>query len=121
MKAFPSPSLLVLGVAAVASLILPARAVVQVGEATLLAPTASSNTCGVPISNTDLFAAVAITPEVNRRCGQEISVQFGDASVNLTIWATCAECRGSDIEITQAAYTALGAAVGPVAVTWEFE
>ncbi|KAJ7438579.1 hypothetical protein FB451DRAFT_1416102 [Mycena latifolia] len=82
-------------------------------------PTVSSDTCGVPISAADLYAAVARSPGGDSRCGEIIIVQFGDASVNLTVSATCPECTDSDIEMTQAAYTALGVAVGPVTVTWE--
>ncbi|KAJ7440032.1 hypothetical protein FB451DRAFT_1415393 [Mycena latifolia] len=46
-----------LGVAAAASLIRPATAATQLGQATLLDPTAPSNTRGIPLSAADLYAA----------------------------------------------------------------
>ncbi|KAJ7448767.1 hypothetical protein FB451DRAFT_1567179 [Mycena latifolia] len=108
-----------LSVVAAASLILPATATVQVGQATLLDPTVSSDTCGIPISEPDLYAAVASSRGGDSRCGDTIIVQFGDASVNLTIAYACPFCRDVDIEMTQAAYTALMAPVGPVTIAWE--
>ncbi|KAJ7438750.1 hypothetical protein FB451DRAFT_1447709 [Mycena latifolia] len=117
MKAFPS-SFVTLAVAAAAPLVLAATATVQVGQATLLDPTVSSDTCGIPISAADLYAAVARTPGGDSRCGETINVQFGDASVNLTVADQCPACVDPDIEMTQAAYTALGAPVGPVTVAW---
>ncbi|KAJ7438612.1 hypothetical protein FB451DRAFT_1303422 [Mycena latifolia] len=121
MKAFLSQSVVVLAVAAAASIILPATAVAQVGEATLLDPTVSSDTCGIPVSEADLYAAVAVPPGGDSRCGDTIIVQFGDASVNLTVALQCFSCGAwVDIEMTQGAYTALMAPVEPLTVTWEF-
>ncbi|KAJ7448764.1 hypothetical protein FB451DRAFT_1187584 [Mycena latifolia] len=120
MKAFSSSSSVALSVAASASLIIRATATVQVGEATLLDPTVSSDTCGIPVTQADLYAAVAVSPGGDSRCGDTILVQFGAASVNLTFSNPCDTCHGSSIEITQAAYMALMAPVGPITVDWQF-
>ncbi|KAJ7440047.1 hypothetical protein FB451DRAFT_1301059, partial [Mycena latifolia] len=117
---FSLPSVLVLAVAAAAPMILPATAVAQVGEATLLDPTVPSDTCGIPISEADLYAAVAVSPGGDSPCGDTVIVQFGDASVNLTVALHCYLCTAVDIGMTQAAYTALMAPVGPLTVMWEF-
>ncbi|KAJ7445450.1 hypothetical protein FB451DRAFT_1568108 [Mycena latifolia] len=120
MKVFAFPSFVALAITAASSLILPATAAAQVGEATLLDPTVSSDTCGIPISQADLSAALAVSPGADLPCGETIIVQFGEASVNLTVAYSCINCQRSSIEITQAAYTALMAPVGPITVTWEF-
>ncbi|KAJ7448733.1 hypothetical protein FB451DRAFT_1532351 [Mycena latifolia] len=75
MKAFPSSSFVAFAVAAAASLILPVTATVQVGQATLLDPTVSSDTCGIPITEADLYAAVADSPGGDSRCKDTIIAQ----------------------------------------------
>ncbi|KAJ7457735.1 hypothetical protein FB451DRAFT_1183053 [Mycena latifolia] len=87
-------------------------------SATLLDPTVPSD-CGITVSQADLAAAVASSPGGDSRCGDIINVQFGDASVNLTV--AYSQMNGLvRIKITEAAYTALMAPVGPITVAWEF-
>ncbi|KAJ7438754.1 hypothetical protein FB451DRAFT_1192452 [Mycena latifolia] len=105
--------------------------------ASFLEATASSDACGIPISDADLVAAVAVSPGVTRSVGIQFSSNVGsllryvhmqlltrylvgEASVNLTIALQCVECKARSIEMTQAAYTALNAPVGPITVTWGF-
>ncbi|KAJ7438617.1 hypothetical protein FB451DRAFT_1192559 [Mycena latifolia] len=126
MKAFPSAS--VLAVAAAASLILPATAVAQVGEGwrrrvsfpSILILTVRSirqrhfstppsrlTQAGPHLRGGLVYAALAPSPGGDSRCGDTIIGQFRDASVNFPVALACLLCGDAEIEMTQAADTAL--------------
>ncbi|KAJ7198974.1 hypothetical protein GGX14DRAFT_401603 [Mycena pura] len=93
-----------------------------VGQASLFIPTGSPQQCGSTVTDSDL--AVLISPDVfesGARCGDSVTVAFESHSVVLEVAGECV-CIASSIEMTQAAYTALGAPVlRPVTVNWAFD
>ncbi|KAJ7936202.1 hypothetical protein B0H13DRAFT_1699371 [Mycena leptocephala] len=79
--------------------------------------------CGKVIQDSDL--AVAIPSAVwngGAHCGAPVTVTFNGKPVQLTVEGECPICIASGIDITEAAYTALGASVrGPPTVNWQFD
>ncbi|KAF8199268.1 hypothetical protein K438DRAFT_1966483 [Mycena galopus ATCC 62051] len=95
-----------------------------VGQAALFIPSlnGSPQQCGTTVTDSDL--AVMISPDVfenGARCGDSVTVEYGGQSVVLTVEGECV-CIASSIEMTQAAYTVLGAPViRPVTLDWAFD
>ncbi|KAJ7800109.1 hypothetical protein B0H14DRAFT_2901039 [Mycena olivaceomarginata] len=82
----------------------------------------SPSQCGTTILETDL--SVLISPDVfegGARCGDDVTVTLGGRSVALKVAGECV-CIASSIEMTEAAFTALGAQISrPVTVNWVFD
>ncbi|KAJ7853828.1 hypothetical protein B0H14DRAFT_2757699, partial [Mycena olivaceomarginata] len=73
----------------------------------------SPSQCGTTILETDL--SVLISPDVfegGARCGDDVTVTLGGRSVALRVAGECV-CIASSIEMTEAAFTALGADIAP--------
>ncbi|KAJ7354188.1 hypothetical protein DFH08DRAFT_955594 [Mycena albidolilacea] len=111
------------GTAHIVELIHPANRLLGPTASVFIGPlNGSPSQCGTTILETDL--SVLISPDVfegGARCGDDVTVTLGGRSVALKVAGECV-CIASSIEMTEAAFTALGAQISrPVTVNWVFD
>ncbi|PUU79722.1 plant expansin, partial [Tuber borchii] len=88
--------------------------------------------CGVESHDTDFICAIAAprydaqgtaNPNNNPLCGKKINVSYnGGPSVTVTIRDRCPECAENNLDLSPAAFQAMGATPdqGRVNVVWSF-
>jgi len=99
------------------------QAAATLGQASLLVNNGAVRECGAVILDTDLSMTLSSANWAGgSRCGDDVTVQFNGRSVVLKVAGECPICIASGIEMTDAAFTALGASErGPPTVTWFFD
>ena len=84
--------------------------------------TGALGACGEPMYATDMYVALAAPAwgistydtmtgkATNKWCGQKIRIEYGGKSVDATIMDMCPGCAGHDIDLSDAAWAAIGMA-----------
>ncbi|KAF1928597.1 uncharacterized protein M421DRAFT_5066 [Didymella exigua CBS 183.55] len=82
--------------------------------------TGALGACGEPMHATDFYVAIAApawgasTYDVqtgkatNKWCGQKIKIEYGGKSVDATVMDMCPGCSGHDLDLSDAAWAAIG-------------
>lgn len=84
--------------------------------------TGALGACGEPMYATDMYVALAAPAwgastydtmtgkATNKWCGQKVRIEYGGKSVDATIMDMCPGCAGHDIDLSDAAWAAIGMA-----------
>ncbi|KAK7017732.1 hypothetical protein R3P38DRAFT_1314471 [Favolaschia claudopus] len=99
------------------------RVATTLGQASLLVSNGAVRECGTVILNSDLSMTLPSASWAGgSNCGHEVTVKFEGRSVQLKVAGECPVCIASQIEMTDAAFDALGVSErGMPTVTWSLD
>ncbi|KAJ7508784.1 RlpA-like double-psi beta-barrel-protein domain-containing protein-containing protein [Mycena galericulata] len=98
---------------------------VHYSPATYYDPNGDDGACGTPLQNSDFIVALGEDNwDDSANCGDTITVNYNDASIQVTVEDVCPTCQEPNgIDLSEAAMAALDPNYlldGKITVTWSF-